>query len=131
MSRSSFFVAKVNYQYLIHFSSNICNVIYPEQLYCWGPCMQDNNTLVMKMRQVFFYQHLNLSRYMLVEGMLIDLLSFFKFFFYQRLYTLAYSATESEAMHPSYDLGSRYFGPLLNTFRRDVFLIKLRSPLMT
>jgi hypothetical protein len=33
-------------------------------------------------------------------------------------------------IHPT-DLGSRSFGPLLNTFRRDVFLIKLRSPLMT
>ena len=87
--------------------------------------------LSWKWDRINFYQHLNLSRYMLVEGMLIDLLSFFKFFFIN-VFTLWHIPQRNlkPCFQPT-NLGSRYFGPLLNTFRRDVFLIKLRSPVMT
>jgi hypothetical protein len=44
-----------NCQYLISFSSNLCNVMYRQKRYCYGPCMQGqvNNIFVIELRQVF------------------------------------------------------------------------------
>ena len=42
-----------NCQYLIPLSISICKVLYTQQWYCQGPCLQGNNIMVIGVRQVF------------------------------------------------------------------------------